>query len=111
MLTESGLDELTPISADGNALADTLHQKMAEMRMARVKVGFYSAEERLNTSLQALSALGRYLNVDGRKVVVWLGPGWPVIDSGEADIGPVQQQYFYSTAIDLAHAAGRADHD
>ena len=102
LLKEEGLDELTAISTDGNALADTLHQKMAEMRMERVKVGLYSAEERLNTSLQALSALGRYLNVDGRKVVVWLGPGWPVIDTSEADIGPVQQQFFYTTAIDVS---------
>ncbi len=100
-LTEAGLDEMTPISSDGNALADALHKKVADSPMGRVSQGFYGAEERLNTSLQALSALGRYLNVDGRKVVVWLGPGWPVIDSGQADIGPVQAKFFYETVVDL----------
>jgi VWFA-related protein len=102
VLSSGGLDELTPISTDGNSLADTLHQKMAETRMDRSSLGVAGAEERLNTSLQAFSALGRYLNVDGRKVVVWLGPGWPVIDSSQADIGPVQQQYFFSTVTDLS---------
>jgi VWFA-related protein len=102
VLNESGLDELTPVSNDGNSLADTLHQKMAQMPMTRVTTGVYAAEERLNTSLQALSTLGRYLqNIGGRKVVVWFGPGWPVIDTSDADIGPVQQKYFYDTAAEL----------
>ena len=102
VLDEGGLEELAPISADGNALAGALHQKKAETTMTRTSVGFYGAEERLNTSLQALSTLGRHLNVDGRKVVVWFGPGWPVIDTSEAIIGPEQQKYFYETAADIS---------
>jgi VWFA-related protein len=98
LLNESGLEVVTPISTDGNTLADGLHRKIVETRMARVTAGFYSAEERVNTSLQALSALGRILNVDGRKLVVWLGPGWPVIDNSEANIGPDQQQFLFNTA-------------
>lgn len=102
VLNEGGLEELTPISADGNALAGALHDKKAETTMTRTSVGFYGAEERLNTSLQALSELCRYLNTDGRKVVVWLGPGWPVIDSSEAIIGPEQQKFFYETAAGIS---------
>jgi len=101
-LTTGGLDELTPISTDGNALADALHKKIADSPMSRTSADVYADEERLNTSLQALSALGRYLNTDGRKVVVWLGPGWPVIDISEADVGPVQQQFFFSTVADIS---------
>jgi VWFA-related protein len=101
-LTNAGLDELTPISTDGVALADALHKKIADSPMARTSSDVYADEERLNTSLQALSALGRYLNTDGRKVVVWLGPGWPVIDTSEADVGPVQQQFFFNTVADIS---------
>lgn len=100
-LTVEGLDELTPISTDGTALADALHKKIADSPMARTSSDVYADEERLNTSLQGFATLGRDLNTEGRKVVVWLGPGWPVIDTSQADVGPVQQQYFFNTVVDL----------
>jgi VWFA-related protein len=103
LLTASGIEQMTPLSTNGGELADTLRHKKADAGQARLATGYYAAEERLETSLKSFSQLISGLgSIDGRKVVVWLGPGWPVIDSGEAQIGPVQQQFFFSTAIDLS---------
>lgn len=102
-LTDDGLQQLTPISGEGNALADVLHQKDAQLRSIQRSAGFYGAEERAQLSVEALGKLGTYLGkADGRKLVVWIGPGWPIFDNPNVIISSQQQRQFFSGVVGLS---------
>jgi len=103
MLTDSGLDQITPVSNDGNTLATVLHQKEGQLRTIPRSTGFYGAEERVEISLRGLSSLGTYLGkANGRKLVVWIGPGWPIFDNPNVITSPQQQRNFFSAVVDLS---------
>jgi VWFA-related protein len=103
MLTDSGLSQVTEISSDGNKLADVLHQKEGALHDIPRSAGFYGGEERLRISLNALAGLGDYLgHASGRKLVVWIGPGWPIFDNPNVLISPQQQRNFFSAIVGLS---------
>jgi VWFA-related protein len=103
MLTDSGLKQLVPVGEDGNAMASVLHEKGAELHDIMRSAGFYGAEERLQLSLRSLGSLGSYLGqAEGRKLVVWIGPGWPIFDNPNVIISPQQQRNMFSGIVDLS---------
>ncbi|HEY1499155.1 MAG TPA: VWA domain-containing protein [Acidobacteriaceae bacterium] len=103
MLTDTGLDQVAPLSSDGTMLANALHQKEGQLHDIPRSTGFYGGEERLQISLRALSSLGNYLGkVGGRKLVVWIGPGWPIFDNPNVMIGPQQQRNLFSAIVNLS---------
>ncbi len=110
MLTDRGLSQVTGVSSDGNALADTLHQKEGSLHDITRAAGFYGGEERLDVSLKALAQLGSYLGqARGRKLVVWLGPGWPIFDNPNVIISPQQQRGFFSAIVGISSTLRQAD--
>jgi len=103
LLTDTGLTQVTPVSTDGNALASALHQKDGQLHQIPRSAGFYGGEERLEISLQGIATLGQYLGkADGRKLVVWIGPGWPIFDNPNVMISPQQQRKLFSTVVELS---------
>jgi VWFA-related protein len=110
MLTDKGLEEITPVSNDGNALATVLHQKEGQLREIPRSAGFYGAEERVDISLRGLSSLAAYLGkANGRKLVIWIGPGWPIFDNPNVIISPQQQRNFFSALVDLSSTLRETD--
>lgn len=102
MLTDTGLSELMPVGDNGNAMASVLHEKSASLHQIPRSAGFYGAEERLQLSLNALGQLGNYLGqAAGRKLVLWIGPGWPIFDNPNVIISPQQQRNMFSTVVAL----------
>lgn len=107
-LTDSGLNQVTTVSDDGNALANVLHTKEGQLHEISRSAGFYGAEERTEVSLRALSGLANYLGkADGRKMVIWIGPGWPIFDNPNVEVSPQQQRNFFSAIVDLSSALRR----
>jgi VWFA-related protein len=103
LLTDAGLSQVTPVSSDGNALADVLHKSQGQLHEIPRSAGFYGGEERLQISLQGLSALATRLSqASGRKLVVWLGPGWPIFDNPNVMISSQQQRNFFSAIVNLS---------
>jgi VWFA-related protein len=103
LLTDSGLEEIAPPGTEGNALASVLHQKDGQLHAIERSSGFYGAEERTQISLNALSSLAKQLSqVDGRKLVVWIGPGWPIFDNPNVSFSEQQQRQFFSGIVYLS---------
>lgn len=103
MLTDTGLNQITKVSRDGNELAGTLHQKDAQLREIPRSTGFYGAEEKLQISLRGLQRLAEYLGqAEGRKLVVWIGPGWPIFDNPNVTISPQGQRNLFSEIVDIS---------
>jgi VWFA-related protein len=80
-LSDSGTTQTTP-SRDGNAVMADLNQKQLGLRSLGRSQGEYGDAERTQVSLNALQELIDYeVATPGRKLVVWISPGWPFVTS------------------------------
>jgi VWFA-related protein len=79
-------------SRDGNALAALYEQYQTGLRTIPRSQGFYGATERFYTSLKTLTSLLAYERTrPGRKLMVWLSPGWPMLTSAELSHSDMKQ--------------------
>jgi VWFA-related protein len=100
-LADSGMVMGNPSSQDGNAVLAELKQKASGLRTIGRSQGVYGGEDRLQISLNALNQLISYdLNRPGRKLVVWISPGWPFLSGAGIDAGlTVKQRQPCSTTL------------
>src|SRR6201993_3816683 len=78
--SDAGTEMQNGASRDGNALLALFDQHETRLRSIRRSQGFYGAEERLQLSLKTLTSLAATeMRVPGRKMVVWVSPGWPLL--------------------------------
>lgn len=110
VLSDNGLSQLTTVSKDGNALAEVLHQKNGELRALGRSGGFYGGTDRLDISLRGLGSLSNYLaRAQGRKLVIWISPGWWTFDNPNVMISDKQQRTFFSLIVAYSAAMRNAD--
>ena len=110
-LTDSGLTIGESSSRDGNALAAQLNQKVLGLRTVNRDQGVYGADERLQLSLQAIESLIRYETPrPGRKLVVWVSPGWPMLSGPgvEMQLTPKQRQSIFNSVVTISEGLRRA---
>ena len=71
----------TGVSHDGNVLADALNANQQGLRIIGRSQGFYGAMDRYGIAFNALEwvAEDQALAQTGRKLLVWLSPGWPLL--------------------------------
>ena len=80
ILTDSGLNIQEAPSTDGNALSASLDQFNIPLHTVLRSAGIYGADERFELSLNALYQLAhREANRPGRKIFLWVSPGWPLL--------------------------------
>ncbi len=92
-------------SLDGNLIANEFDKASQGLRTIRRSAAFYGAVERLTLSLRALTSLTKYESTrPGRKLVVWLGPGWPYLASPGANYSARDQQNNFATVVDLSNS-------
>jgi VWFA-related protein len=74
-------------SRDGNAVIADLNQKKSGLRSIGRAQGLYGAGDRLQLSLHSLKQLADYeAPRPGRKLVVWISPGWPLLSGPEPEV-------------------------
>jgi len=74
-------------SSDGNTVANSLDAAQSGLRIINRAQGFYGAQERFQISLPALNRLVEGVAMQpGRKLVIWVGPGWPLLSGREMEM-------------------------
>lgn len=102
-LTETGFEQVVPPSTDGNLIAAKLDQRQAGLRDVNRSAGFYGGAERLQISINALTQLIQDEGtVPGRKIVIWMSPGWWLFDSPNLLITNQQHEMFFNLAVKLS---------
>jgi len=92
-------------SRDGNALAAALEGSNSPLRIVRRSAGFYGAEERLQLSWQTLDQLINYgAQIPGRKMLIWISPGWPLLSGPNVEYTAKQQQNFFNSIVTFTNA-------
>jgi VWFA-related protein len=101
-LTDAGLKVQDDFSSDGNALSAALDQHTRALPTMHRQGGFYSNIERLQVSLKALFQLAtREAARPGRKIILWISPGWPA--SGDREQMDVkQEQTIFNDVVTLS---------
>jgi VWFA-related protein len=108
-VTDVGLQQQLGPSMDGNALAAQLDGTAGQLRMLNRSAGAWGAIERFEMSGQMLdqlvSAMGRF---PGRKLLVWIGPGWPMLDDPNMQMSWKQQQRMFQNMVYLSTKVRKA---
>jgi VWFA-related protein len=86
---------------DGNALATALEQSDNALRTtSRRSQGFYGAGDQFELSLKALNGIADYAaKIPGRKLLIWLSPGWPLLSGPGVELGSKDQQGLFRTIV------------
>jgi VWFA-related protein len=100
VLTDMGIESLADFSKDGNKLSASLDRYAVSLRFVNRSAGFYGATERLQLSLDGLhEVVQREANRPGRKLMIWISPGWPFLSGPEVGLSSKIQQQLYADVI------------
>jgi VWFA-related protein len=103
IVTDRGAQIQEGFSTDGNALTASLDQYTIGLRTIRRSEGIYGAADRLELSLKALRELvGRESLRPGRKIILWISPGWPLLTGPRIEIDGKQQQQLFADIVSLS---------
>ncbi|MGC1969386.1 MAG: VWA domain-containing protein [Candidatus Acidiferrales bacterium] len=103
VFTDKGISIAADLSSDGNALSEALDKSSIAIRAIGASAGFYGAAERLQYSLAALHQLTASLaRQPGRKVVIWVSPGWPLLSGPRVELTSKQQQQIFSDVVSFS---------
>jgi VWFA-related protein len=101
--TDTGTQIQEGFSTDGNGLSALLERYTVGLRSLRRSTGVYGAEERFQLSLQSLDMLiAREAGRPGRKLVLWVSPGWPLLTGPRTDLDSKQQQRIFADVVGLS---------
>jgi len=90
-------------STDGKAIATQLDQTDIGLRDLGRSAGFNGATERWQLSLKTLSQLVANLAPrPGRKLILWLSPGWPLLSGPNVDLDAKLQAMMFGHIVNLS---------
>lgn len=108
-VTDKGTEIQTVPSQDGNALLASFDQHETALRTIRRNTGFYGAEERFQLSINTMRSMAaREAQQPGRKMIIWISPGWPLLTGPRIDMTNKQAQQLLASIIDVSTALRQA---
>lgn len=103
VLTNTGIQMQQGFSQDGNLLAKGLDEHSIGFRTITRAAGFWGVTERVETSANSLRALCTFAgNLPGRKFVLWISPGWPLLSGPEVQLSNKQQDQIFRSIVQMS---------
>lgn len=100
VFNDGGLHILPRPTMDGNALADLVGKLNGTLRVLDSAQGAAGALERLQLSVKQLGTIAMNEGAKpGRKLLIWVGPGWPMLESAANDYYSERDQQLYFRSI------------
>lgn len=110
LVSDSPTQIRSKASTDGNALAALVDQYTLGLRTVDRSQGSYGVAERFEMSMKALDSLAAYeASKPGRKLMLWISPGWPLLSSAAADVTSQDQQHIFHSIVAFSTSL-RQDH-
>ena len=102
ILTDSGSQIQSQPTLNGNDLANALNESTA-LRSLPPSRGLYAGNDRIQVSMHALQDVTRYAaSQPGRKFVIWLSAGWPLLTGPRVDLTLTQKQTLFRTVVAIS---------
>jgi VWFA-related protein len=109
LFTDAGMQLQEGFTDDGNALSGALEQYVVGLRSIRRSAGFNGATERFQYSLTGLNELvAKEASRPGRKIIVWISPGWPLLSGPQVQLGDKQQLQLFDDIVNFSTQLRRA---
>ncbi len=109
LFTDSGIQSPSEPSRDGNALVAWLDQHETGLRTSTRSQGGWGALDRAQMSLNALQRLAEYeRNQAGRKIVIWISPGWALLSGPNVQLTSKNQQDIFNSIVATSTALLRS---
>ncbi len=98
-----GLRVLPLPTKDGNALAAMMNTSVGTVRARGTAAGSYGLAEQFTASVQTLKGIAdNYARRPGRKMIVWLGNGWPLLDGPQFTLSTEVRQRHYEDILEVS---------
>jgi VWFA-related protein len=99
VLTDDGLQLNNNFSMDGNALSDALEHHLIGLRQI-TRDSQWSGIDRFTICLKALHQITAVASpLPGRKLILWISPGWPLLSGPDVYLDSKQQQQIFSEVV------------
>jgi len=103
LLTDAGLRIQPRPSADGNALMTVLDQIEGGIHTINAAMGAEGDLERFQLSVRGMTAIAENeARRPGRKLLIWVGPGWPMLDSAKYALSEKDQRRYFDSIVELS---------
>lgn len=110
VLTDMSLSIYGKVSKNGGELAQALDNADIGLREISRRQGFYGLSDQLTISVNALSDLVRAeAKKPGRKLIMWVSPGWPLLSGPEMYLDSKQEASIYESVIDFSTEMRKGD--
>ena len=102
VLTDTGTQMYQGFSTDGNVLSAALEQYTVSLRTLR-REDLSGAADLFQLSLENLQELAaREAPGPGRKVILWVSPGWPLLSGPNVELDASDQQKLFDHIVDFS---------
>ena len=109
VVTDTGTQVQQSATKSGRELSASLDKNTIALRTIHRSAGFYGAEERFQVSLKAFRGLiAREEKEPGRKIVLWVSPGWPLFSGPRVQLSNRDQQQIFDEVADISTELRRA---
>lgn len=109
VLTDKGLQILPHPSSDGNAIAGVVDQMKGHVSSINAAMGGDGWVERFQRSTRAIDDIAQNeQKKPGRKLLIWLGPGWPMLNRPSDDYTEKQQRRNFDFIVEVSTALRQA---
>lgn len=110
VLTDTSFSLNDDTTKDGNALANRLAHTDIGLREINRSQGFWGAADRMTLSLNGLRSLAVVESKKpGRKLVLWISPGWPLLSGPEVELDSDQEEDVFRDVIAFSRELRKAD--
>jgi VWFA-related protein len=103
--SQTGLEKQNDFTTDGKALAALFDKHVTELRTDQRSGGFDGDQQRFQRSLNALNTIATSeVNESGRKIMIWVSPGWPMLAGANVTINPNDQKALFTSVVVVSSA-------
>ena len=100
--TDKGMQVQQSFSTDGNELSSSLDHYAVALRDIR-RSSEWQESERFDLSISALRSFTEsQANLPGRKLILWVSPGWPLLSGPRIYLDYKQQNQLFSLIVGLS---------
>jgi VWFA-related protein len=105
VLTSAGIRVQPRASADGNALAEIVKQLSGNISTINPAMGGEGLMERFQLSVRQLETIAENeVRKPGRKLLIWVGPGWPMLNrSVLGSFSEKDQKRYFDGIVELSN--------
>ena len=101
-LTDTGV-KANQATRDGNVLVEAVEKLPAPVHVITSAQGLDGLMLRFGRSVDALTQATKYeATKPGRKLMIWIGEGWPMLSNARYHMSPANQSSFFHSIVDLS---------